>query len=81
MVTTYRIHVNELSTELLESIKATFKNKTVDIVVAEAADETAYLLANEANRRHIFESIEQLEQGKGVTMTVEELLEKYGGQQ
>lgn len=80
MITTYRLHVNELSAELLDSIKAAFKNKTVEIIVTDVKDETTYLLANEANRKHIFESIEELENGSAIELTVQELLEKYGTQ-
>lgn len=78
MVATYRLHVNELSVELLNSIKAAFKDKTVEIVVSDAVDETDYLLSSEANRRHLSDSIKELEEGKGVVFTVEELQEKYG---
>lgn len=78
MVATYRLHVNELSVELLNSIKAAFKDKTVEIVVSDVVDETDYLLASEANRRHLSDSIKELEEGKGVVFTVEELQEKYG---
>lgn len=78
MITTYKLHVNDLSIELLDSIKAAFKNKTVEIVVTDAEDETSYLLKNEANRKHIFDSMQELERGEGVEFTVQELLEKYG---
>lgn len=80
MITTYHLHVNELSAELLDSIKAAFRNKTVRIIVTDAEDDTSYLLSNSANRQHLFESIEELETGKGIEMTVQELLAKYGTQ-
>lgn len=78
MTTTYRLHVSELSADLISSIQAAFKNKTVEIVVTDTIDETDYLLANEANRKHLYDSMKELEEGKGVTFTVEELQEKYG---
>jgi len=78
MVTIYRLHVNELSEELLDSIRAAFKNKTVEIIVTDTIDETEYLLATEANRKHLFESLKELEEGKGIEFTVQELREKYG---
>ena len=78
MTTIYRLHVNELSVEVINSIKAAFKDKTVEIIVTDAVDETEYLLATEANRKHLFDSMKELEEGKGVTFTVEELQEKYG---
>lgn len=35
MTTIYRLHVNELSVEVINSIKAAFKDKTVEIVVSD----------------------------------------------
>jgi hypothetical protein len=78
MTTIYRLHVNELSVEVINSIKAAFKDKTVEIIVTDSVDETEYLLATGANRKHLFDSMKELEEGKGVTFTVEELQEKYG---
>lgn len=40
MITTYRLHANELSVELINSIKAAFKDKTVKIVVSDEIDES-----------------------------------------
>ena len=63
--------------ELLNSIKAAFKDKTIEITVSEAMDETEYLLSSEANRDQLENSIREHEQGHTVTMTVQELQEKY----
>ena len=38
MTTTYHIHVNDLSMELLNSIKTAFKDKTVDIIVTDGVE-------------------------------------------
>jgi hypothetical protein len=70
--------VNELSQDLLNSIKATFKDKVIEITVTEALDETDYLLSTEKNRQHLQQSMQSLEQGKGITLNVQELEEKYG---
>jgi len=40
MITTYRIHVNDLSVELLNSIKEAFKDKKVEIIVSDEIKET-----------------------------------------
>ncbi len=77
MTTTYRLNANELSQELLNSIKAAFEDKVVEITVTEALDETDYLLSSDKNRIHLQQSINSLEQGSGVTFTVQELEEKY----
>jgi antitoxin YefM len=78
MTTIYRLNVNELSQELLNSIKAAYKDKVVEITVTEALDETAYLLSSKENKKHLEQSQYSLEQGKGITFTVQELEEKYG---
>jgi hypothetical protein len=78
MTTTYRLNVNELSHELLDSIKAAFRDKVVEITVTEAIDETDYLLSSSNNRTHLQQSQYSLEQGNGVTFTVQELEKKFG---
>ena len=78
MTTTYHLNVNELSVELLNSIKAAFKDKTIDITVSESIDETAFLLSSEANKKMLEESMQQLKNGEGVTFSIEELQNKYG---
>lgn len=40
MTTTYRLHISELTEDLLNSIKAAFKDKTVEIVVSDEINET-----------------------------------------
>jgi hypothetical protein len=78
MTTTYHLNVNELSVELINSIKAAFKDKTVDITVSESIDETDYLLSSEANKKMLEESIQQLKDGKGISFSIEEFQKKYG---
>jgi hypothetical protein len=78
MTTTYRLHVNELTADLVQSIQAAFKGKIVEITVSDTLDETDYLLANEANRKNLEKSMQQAEAGELVTFTVEEFEEKYG---
>ena len=78
MITTYRLHVNELTEDLIKSIKSAFKDKTVEITVSDALDETEYLLASEANRKSLEKSIQQAQEGDLVTFTIQEFQEKYG---
>lgn len=78
MVTTYQMDVNELSVELLNSIKAAFKNKTISITVSEVFDETEYLLSTKANREHLEKSFKEAEEGKTVEFTLNEFQSKYG---
>ncbi len=78
MTNTYRLNVNELSQELLNSIKAASKDKVVEITVTEALDETAYLLSSQENKKHLEQSEYNVKEGKGIAFTVHELEEKYG---
>lgn len=78
MITTYRLHVNELNGDLIKSIRSAFKGKTIEITVSDALDETEYLLASEPNRKSLEKSMEQAEKGEVVTFTVQEFEEKYG---
>jgi len=78
MTATYKLHVNELSTELIDSIKEAFKGKTVSIIVSEDIDETDYLLSNETNRQFLEDSEAELRAGRGAVFTVEEFKAKYG---
>ena len=77
MVTSYRLNANEISMDLLNEIRLLFKDKDIEINVSEAMDETDYLLASPANKEQIMASIRELEEGKGVEMTIEELQRKF----
>ncbi len=43
MVTTYRLHVNELTEDLIASIKSAFKNKTIEIIVSDTPEVKLFL--------------------------------------
>ncbi len=77
MITTYRLNSKELSDEIIRSIKEAFKDKDIEITVSDLADETEYLLSSEANKKHLYRSMEELEAGKGTPMTLAELQERY----
>lgn len=77
MTVTYRVDTNELSVGLINSIKETFKNKVIDITITEAFDETEFLLASEANKESLLNSMQQLKDGKGITFSIDELQKRY----
>jgi len=77
METTYRLNARELSVELIQSIQAAFKDKNIEITITDQVDETDYLLSTESNKKQLYISIEELEQGKGIPMSLAELQEKY----
>ena len=72
------MNVNELTVEIINSIKAAFKDKTINITVTDSVDETDYLLQSPANREHLYKSICELNSGQNVSFTLEELENKYG---
>jgi len=78
MTATYRLNVNELSAEIVNSIKEAFKGKEIEIVVTESVDETAYLLSSDANREMLETAMYQVEHGEGKLFTVADFEAKYG---
>jgi hypothetical protein len=74
MTTTYQLKSYELTEDFLKTLKDTFQGKDITITVQEPHDETAYLLRNEANRKHLLENIEAAKEGKiAHIMTLEEI--------
>jgi antitoxin YefM len=59
MHTTYRLNASELDQGFLDALKATFQGKEIEIVVYEV-DETAYLMASEANRKKLLKAIDNI---------------------
>lgn len=77
METTYRLNAKELSVDLVKSIKEAFKDKEIEITVTDEIDTTDYLLSTDANKKHLYKSMDELKSGAGVPMTLVELQEKY----
>jgi antitoxin YefM len=57
--TVYRLKANEIDQRFIDSLKATFQDREIEIVVYEV-DETAYLLATEANRSRLLRAVENI---------------------
>jgi hypothetical protein len=67
MYTTYHLaSAQDITPDLLDSIKATFKSRPVTITVAEELDATAYLMSSPANKAVIEKSMEQDKNGEHV---------------
>lgn len=78
MYTIYRIHANELDDNFLNSLRATFKDKEIEIAVCETADEeedeTAYLMRSPANRERLLQALENVANNRDlVTLNLDEL--------
>lgn len=61
MQTVYRLNANELDENFLNGLKTTFKDQEIEIVVY-GVDETAYLMATEANRTRLLQAVENIRQ-------------------
>ncbi len=77
MTTSLRLNVNELTPDILKAIQLAFKNKNIEIVISEVIDETDYLLASAANKKHLEQSLAEIESGDSATMSVSEFIQKY----
>lgn len=67
MYTTYHLSsAQEITTDILEAIKANFKSKPIVITVQEEVDTTAYLMSSSANKNILNQSIEQDKKGEHV---------------
>ena len=63
--TIYRLNADELDASFLESLKAAFPHKEIEIAVTET-DETAYLLRSPANRESLLAAVADVEAGRNV---------------
>jgi len=65
----------ELEDSFIDTIRTTYPNQVVEIEIREQ-DTTEYLLSSPANRKHLMESIKNIEEGKNLTSfeTLEDLI-------
>jgi antitoxin YefM len=77
MKTSFRLNEKDLTDDIINIIRTAFKNKEIEITVSDLLDETEYLLSTEANKKHLQKSIADIENGEGITFTLNELQEKY----
>ncbi len=68
MKSIYRLNANDLDEKFIQSLKALFKDKDIEIIVNEV-DETAYLLKWEANRERLLKAVENVEKGENLIET------------
>jgi antitoxin YefM len=66
-----QVNADELDERFLDSLKAMFKNKEIEIVVYER-DETAYLLRSPANRERLLNAIRNVVQGQNLVTPTQE---------
>jgi|HubBroStandDraft_5_1064220.scaffolds.fasta_scaffold1692396_1 hypothetical protein len=78
METTFRLKASELSEDLVKTIKRLYKKQDLFITIknADEMDETDYLLASEANRKALEESLKNVEEGKLIEVDIKKYLKK-----
>ncbi len=73
MYTTYHLaSAQEINTDVIDAIKAAFKSKPIKLTIEVEDDETAFLMANPANKAMLLQSIEQDKNGKSITANITE---------
>jgi hypothetical protein len=64
---------DEITVDILETIRATFKSKPITITVEEELDTTAYLMSSPANKAMLDKSLEQHAKGETIRIKHGEL--------
>ncbi|HXI25727.1 MAG TPA: hypothetical protein VNG71_17855 [Pyrinomonadaceae bacterium] len=67
----YQGKADELDQDFLDALKATFKDKEIEIAVYER-DETAYLLRSGANREHLKQAVADIENSQNIVTPEQE---------
>lgn len=76
MYTTYQINSNDLTSDFIEILKRTYKDKEIEIAVSEI-DETDYLLRSPKNREILISRIDDIKKVINIVSTnTEEFDEK-----
>ena len=79
MVATYILDEHELNENFIQLLKNQFRNKKIQLTVAEAIDETDYLLSNPNNAKHLLTAIDNSRtKGNLINTSIEELQSKIG---
>ncbi len=66
METTIRIHTDDLSADIIDSIKRMFPHKNVEITI-QPADETEYILSDPEYAQELMERIEEYNTKQRIT--------------
>lgn len=74
MYSTYRLKADELSNNILKSIKSAFQHKEIEIIIQDVQDETEYLLSTNANREHLLKAVKDINNNENlVNVKMEDL--------
>lgn len=71
MYTTYHFSsAADMGAEVLEAIRAAYREKPIVVTVEEEVDETAFLMNNPANKAMLLRSIAQDKNGESISFTI-----------
>ncbi len=71
MYATYHLSSpEEITPDIIDAIKATFKSKPITITVEEELDATTYLMSSSANKAMLDKSIEEAKNGKLIEVKI-----------
>lgn len=71
MHATYHLKsAEDITTDVVEAIKAAFKSEPIKITIEVDDDETAFLLRNPANKEFLLKSIEQDKSGQTIKVNI-----------
>ena len=74
MYTTYHLNSpTEITSELIEAIKLTFKNKSIILTIQEEIDTTSFLNHSKTNNMQLEKSLKQDRQGEHILVKFEDL--------
>ncbi|MCL2211187.1 MAG: hypothetical protein FWB95_04630 [Treponema sp.] len=81
METIYKLNAQDLTSSFVASVQSAYLDRDIEITVREAdssMDETEYLMLSPANRTHITNAIENIENGKNIIYfkNLEQAIEK-----
>lgn len=65
MQSVYRLKAGDLDDRFLESLKVLWGDREIEIVIS-AVDETAYLMATDANKKRLLKAIDDVEHRSGL---------------
>ncbi len=74
MYTTYQLNSNDLTPEFIDILKATYKDKEIEIAVHNI-DETEYLLHSPKNRDVLLRRIEDIKNNQNIVTPNQEIFQ------
>ena len=74
MYTTYQLNTDDLNTDFIDILKATYKNKNIEIAVY-CIDETEYLLNSPRNREILLQRVDDVKHSKNIITPNQEIFQ------